>query len=247
MERYNSLEPVPNKVMPVKVNRHPVKASSLRWFILAYFAMLLAAAEFRSLKLGGLGPPWLDGNYGFEAGAPPWSLVIGFLGAGLLIALISGSVEKTARPMPHLFRRWIAGWIDWILAFLAPTPFAGLVFVWIEYRRTGVFSWLSQSQEPSALQLNIIFLFIFCFFFLYFAIPWWLGKPTPGACILGFRVVADEGSRLTFGRAIYRVLLGCVALFGWPSWILSFFLKRDKASGKFWLDVACKTHAEYSS
>jgi len=224
-----------------------VRACSLRWFLLAYFALLLTATEARSRELAGLGPTWLDGNYGFEAGAPPWSLAIGLFGVGFLIALMSGSVEKTARPMPHLLRRWIAGWIDWILAFVVPTPFAGLAFVWIEYRRTGVFRWISQSQEPSTLQLNLIVLFIFSFLVLYFAVPWWLGKPTPGACILGYRVTADEGSRLGFGRAIFRVLLGCVALFGWPSWILSYFLKRDKARGKFWLDAVFKTHAEFSS
>jgi hypothetical protein len=224
-----------------------VKAISLRWLSLAYFALVLAATEIRARELAGAGPTWLDGNYGFEAGALPWSLAIGILGAGLLFALISSSGRTITKPMPHLFLRWIAGWIDWILAFVAPTPFAGLTFVWIEYRRTGVFRWLSQSQEPTTLQMNIIVLFIFSFFVLYFAVPWWLGKPTPGACILGYRITADEGSRLTFGKAIFRVLLGCVALFGWSSWILSYFLKRDRGRGKFWLDAVFKTHAEYSS
>jgi hypothetical protein len=174
-------------------------------------------------------------------------LAVGILGAGLIIALITGSIEKSAKPMPYLFRRWIAGWIDWIFAFIAPTPFAGLAFVWIEYRRTGVFKWISQSQEPSTLQLGMIVIFIYSFLVLYFAIPWWLGKPTPGACILGYIISPDDGSRFTFGKAILRVLLGSVALLAWPSWILSFFLKRDKSKGKFWLDAVFNTHAEYSS
>lgn len=81
---------------------------------------------------------------------------------------------------------------------------------------------------------------------LYFAIPWWLGKSTPGALILGYRVSPDEGSHLTFGGAILRVLLGSIALLAWPSWILSFFLKWDRNAGKFWLDKVFNTHAEYA-
>jgi uncharacterized RDD family membrane protein YckC len=224
-----------------------VKAISLRWLSLAYFALVLAATEIRAHKLAGAAPTWLDGNYGFEAGALPWSLAVGILGLSLLFALISSSGGKTTGPMPHLFRRWIAGWIDWILAFVVPTPFAGLAFAWIEYRRTGVFKWISQSPEPSDPQLGAIALFIFLSSVLYYAIPWWLGKATPGACIFGYRVSPDEGSRLTLVSAIMRVLLGSVALLAWPSWILSFFLKRNRSAGKFWLDAAFKTHAEYTS
>jgi hypothetical protein len=221
-----------------------MKAASLRWFLLAYFVLLIAAAQIRSNEMGGSGPTWLDGNYGFEAGAPPWSLAFGIIGVGLFIVLISSSVDESAKPMPHLFRRWIAGWIDWILAFVAPTPFAGLAFVWIEYRRTGVFKWIIQSQDPSNLQMDMIVLFILFSMVLYFAVPWWLGKPTPGACILGYRICPNDGSRFTFRNAIFRVLLGSVALLGWPSWILSYFLKRDKSRGKFWLDAVFKTHAQ---
>jgi uncharacterized RDD family membrane protein YckC len=222
-----------------------MKAAPLRWLLLAYFVLLMIAVQIRSKDLGGSGPTWLDGNYGFEAGAPPWSLAIGVIGAGFFIALISSSDDQISRSMPHLFRRWIAGWIDWILAFVVPTPFAGLVFVWDEYRQTGVFKWIIQSQEPSNLQLSMIVLFILSSMVLYFAVPWWLGKPTPGACILGYRICPDDGSRFTFLNAIFRVLLGSVALLGWPSWIFSYFLKRDKSRGKFWLDAIFNTHAEY--
>jgi hypothetical protein len=222
-----------------------MKTTTLRWLSLAYFLLLLAATEFRAHKLAGAGPTWLDGNYGFEAGALPWSLAIGVLGAGLLIALNSRSFVKSERPMPHLFRRWIAGWIDWILAFVLPTPFAGLAFAWVEYSRTGVFRWINQSPEPTDAQLGIIVLFICATMVLYFAIPWWLGKPTPGACILGYRVSPDEGSQITFSGAILRVMLGSVALMAWPSWILSFLAKRNRSAGKFWLDSVFKTHAEY--
>jgi hypothetical protein len=224
-----------------------VKAISLRWLSLAYFALVLLATEIRAHELAGAGPTWLDGNYGFEAGALPWSLAIGILGIGLLLALISKSGGRSAGPMPYLFRRWVAGWIDWILAFVVPTPFAALAFTWIQYQRTGVFKWLSRSPEPGTAQLGAITLFIFLSMALYFAIPWWLGKATPGACIWGYRVSPDEGSRFAFGSAILRALLGAVALMAWPSWILSFFLKRNRTSGKFWLDAVFKTHAEFIS
>lgn len=223
-----------------------MKTANLRWFSVAYFVLIVAAIESRAHKLAGAGPTWLDGNYGFEAGALPSSLAIGILGTVLLIALTLAPVATT-RPMPHLFRRWVAAWIDWILAFVLPTPFAGLAFAWNEYQRTGIFRWISQSPEPTTAQLGTITLFIISTMVLYFAIPWRLGKPTPGACILGDRISPDDGSQLTFGGAILRVLLGSVALLAWPSWILSFFVKRNRSAGKFWVDEVCKTHAEYAS
>jgi hypothetical protein len=77
------------------------------------------------------------------------------------------------------------------------------------------------------------------------AIPTSKGRPTPGACILGYCDKPDTGSRLTFWSAMLRAALGAVALFGWPCWIMAYFFKREKKLGKFWLDAVFQTHAEF--
>jgi uncharacterized RDD family membrane protein YckC len=93
---------------------------------------------------------------------------------------------------------------------------------------------------------GVIYFFIgFVWMVLYAAVPFSMGKPTPGACILGYRVTADEGTRLGFWFATLRALLGSIALLAWPCWILAYALKRDKENGKFWLDLIFRTHAEF--
>ncbi len=228
-----------------------MKAAFLRWFLLGYFMLLIFALTIGSSDTIGISANWEKGNYSFEAGAPPWSLAFGIGIAGLYIALFLSEVHATSRNMPHLLRRWVAGLIDWVLAFIAPTPILGLAAVLIEYRRTGVFDWVIDRQEAQptdwVLALAGVLVLMFVIMPAYFAGCWSFGKPTPGACILGYRVVADEGSGLTFWRATLRALLGAMALLAWPCWILAYAVRRDRAKGKFWLDAIFRTHAEFLS
>jgi uncharacterized RDD family membrane protein YckC len=127
-------------------------------------------------------------------------------------------------------------------------PLLGLISILIEYRQTGAFDWVIERQEPHPLDALQAFggvIIVFVAMTVYMAIPLSKGKPTLGACIAGYRVIADEGTQLTFRSACLRALLGSVALLGWPCWILAYALKRDKEHGTFWLDLIFRTHAEY--
>jgi hypothetical protein len=223
-------------------------AISLRWFLLGYFALLIVAMTIHSDETVGINATWVNGNYSYEGGAPPWSLAFGIVGAGLYLGLLFGQVHRSSRPLPHLFRRWVAGLIDFVLALIAPASILGLVAVLIEYKRTGVFDWVIDRQESQPGDFVLAFAGALALMFVvmpaYFATCWSLGRPTPGACILGYLVVTDEGVRLTFWRAALRAVLGSMALLAWPCWILAFAVKRDKSKGKFWLDIIFKTHAE---
>ena len=66
------------------------------------------------------------------------------------------------------------------------------------------------------------------------------GKPTPGACIAGYQVIADDGNPLKPKAALLRTLLGLAAVAGA---ILAPLVGRDRALGKFWLDKVFNTHA----
>lgn len=151
--------------------------------------------------------------------------------------------------MPRLFRRWVAGLIDWALALLGIAPFLGLVAVLTEYKRTRVFDWVIERQQYESGDWVLSLLGVVCLMFVlmpaYFVLCWKRGRPTPGACIFGYRIVEDENSSLNTWKWYLRSLLGAMALLGWPCWILAYVLRRDKAQGKFWLDYVFKTHAEY--
>jgi hypothetical protein len=226
-----------------------MKAKDLRWFLLGYIVLLLVAMNVRSDEMIGINANWANGDYSFRAGSAPWAIAFAVVGLGLYIALAMSKVSASVRTLPDLFRRWIAGMIDFVWSLLVPGAFAGLVAVLIEYRRTGAFEWLVDRQEPqpSDWPLAIAFVLLLMFVIMpgYLALLWRRGKPTPGSCICNFRVAVDDGCSLPFWKADLRALLGSMALLAWPCWILAYSLRRDKAKGKFWLDVIFRTHAEF--
>ena len=226
-----------------------LKAKDFRWFLIGYIVLLMAALTVRSDETIGVNAGLSNGEYSYRAGSAPWALAFAVVGAGLYLSLLCSKVVASLRVMPYLFRRWAAGMIDFVWAFITPTAFLGLVAILFEYRRTGVFDWLVDRQEQQPGDWLFAFASVFTLMFAvlpcYFALSWRFGKPTPGSCIFGFRIVADEGTHLHFWKAGLRALLGSMALLAWPCWILAYWVKRDKSAGKFWLDAVFRTHAEY--
>jgi uncharacterized RDD family membrane protein YckC len=228
-----------------------MKAASVRWFLIAYVVLTISAIAIDSPNdESGIGVSlnWVNGNYSFSGGAPPWVLAFAAADLALYAVLFFSHAGTTSGPMPHLFRRFFAGMADWFLSILIGASLFGLVSVLIEYRQTGVFEWVIDRQEPRPFDLLQAFVGVlgtFAAMVVYTALPLSRGKPTPGACMAGYRIAADEGSQLTIWFAALRALLGSVALLGWPCWILAFALKRDKEHGKFWLDNIFRTHAEF--
>jgi uncharacterized RDD family membrane protein YckC len=226
-----------------------MKAKDFRWFLLGYCALLIIALTLHSDETIGVNADWSNGQYSYRAGSAPWAISFAVVGAVLYILLQCSKVVASTRRMPHLFLRWTAGLVDFVLAIVVPSTFIGFAAVISEYRRTGAFDWLVERQEqqpgdwPFAVASVLLLMFVVAP--SYFAFPWWRGKPTPGSCIFGFRIVADEGTRLHFWQAGLRALLGSMALLAWPCWILAYWVKRDKSEGKFWLDAVFGTHAEF--
>ena len=225
-----------------------MKAKDLRWFVAAYCAVLILALTVRSDEMIGVTVRWSNGGYSYQAGSAPWALACAVVGAVLYILLLASRAVATMRRTPYLFRRWAAGIVDFMWAFVVPIGLIGFAAVLSEYRRTGIFDWFieRQQRQPGDILFGVsVFVVMFVIMPGYFTLSWWRGKPTPGSCIFGFRIVADEGTRLNVWKACLRALLGSMALLGWPCWILAYCLKRDKSAGKFWLDAIFHTHAEY--
>jgi uncharacterized RDD family membrane protein YckC len=74
---------------------------------------------------------------------------------------------------------------------------------------------------------------------LYFAIPLLCSRPSPGACLLGYQVLPEDGQRLTLGKALLRLVIGLVAVCGAP---LAPFVGGDRLV-KLWLDERFGTRA----
>lgn len=65
-------------------------------------------------------------------------------------------------------------------------------------------------------------------------------RPSPGTCIVGYQIVAEDGVELTLPKALLRTLLGFIAL---CAAYLAPFVQRDRKNGKFWLDKVFRTQA----
>ncbi len=193
-----------------------MKAKDFRWFLLGYCALLIIALALRSDETIGINADWSKGRYSYQAGSAPWALGFAIVGVGLYLSLLCSRVVASLQRMPYLFRRWAAGMVDFVWAMVIPTAFIGLAAILSEYRRTGAFDWLVERQEQQPGDWLYAFASVLLLLFVvaptYFAFSWRFGKPTPGSCIFGFRIVADEGTRLHFWKAALRALLGSMAL-----------------------------------
>jgi uncharacterized RDD family membrane protein YckC len=146
-------------------------------------------------------------------------------------------------PLPGLMRRFAAFWLDFMFAMLALAPAIGAVPMIVEWRHTGNFAWSFErtTQASSDVPLTVLSVVLLIPGLLfYYAIPLVLRKPSPGACLAGYQVVADEGTSLPLKRALLRSLVGYFALCGG---FIAPFVGREKTKGKFWLDRVFHTRA----
>lgn len=161
----------------------------------------------------------------------------------LYLLLMYASPSDLGEPLPGIFRRFVAFWLDFMLAMFTVAPILGILPTLTEWGRTGVFEWSFERTAPAPgdMQLATIEL-VFCSvaLVLYFAFPLIRGKPSPGACIVGYQVVPEHGTTLSFRKALLRTLLGFLAVCGG---YLAPFVARDRKRGKFWLDIVFGTRA----
>jgi len=150
---------------------------------------------------------------------------------------------ELGQPLPGVFRRFVAFWIDFVLAMVAVAPVVGIVPMLTEWKRTGVFSWsfIRATHAPGdGLLITAGLLLTLVALVFYYALPLVWGKPSPGTCIAGYQVVSDDGVTLTLRTAVLRTMLGFIAACG-P--YIAPFIGRDRKKGKFWLDNVFHTRA----
>lgn len=220
-----------------------MKPKELRWLFIATVAALLVV-EFVSEPADlGVSAGWTNGRYRFAGGTTPWALLFAIVVIGLYLLLIYSSPAVLGQPLPGVFRRFVAFWLDFTLAIMAVAPILGILPALTEWRRTGVFQWnFARATQASsdALVAAIGVTLSFAALVFYYALPLIRRKPSPGACILGYQVIPEEGTTLGLRTALLRTLLGFIAVcIAW----LAPFVARDREKGQFWLDKVFGTRA----
>lgn len=220
-----------------------MQTRNFRWIFLPIVVCLLIWSYIPNSATIGASAQWVNGEYHFAGGTQPGAVALAVGMIGLYFFLMHSPVRYAEAPLPGVSRRFVAFWIDFILAMMSTAPILGIVPMLTEWKRTGEFAWNFERDTPAPYDWWIsgaITLILFALLALYNAYPLLRRRPTPGSCIMGYMVVADEDSPLTLTEAFVRPLVGFFAV---CTAYVAPFIGRDRANGKFWLDHLFGTHA----
>ena len=216
---------------------------TLRWVLLALLGCVLAKCTVSEPITIGASTEWSDGRYRFSGGTEPGALGFAILTLIGLILLMNAKPAAAKAPLAGLVRRFAAFWLDFMFAMFMLTPVVGLLPTLVEWMRTGSFAWSFERSYQTSVDVPLTVLSIILLLpglLVYYALPLFLRKPSPGACIAGYQVIADDGVLLSIRVALLRSIVGYFALCAAP---VAPFVRRDKTAGKFWLDRVFGTHA----
>lgn len=215
----------------------------LRWIFAAVVATFLVLSFVYEIPTIGVSAAWINGRYSYSGGTTPSAIASALLIMVLYLLLMYASPSATGQPLPGVFRRFVAFWLDFMLGMVAIAPVLGILPLTREWRRTGVFAWTFVRTTPApgdTLQATIAVLCGSVALVCYFTLPLIRHKPSPAGCILGYQVIPVEGTTIGLRTAVLRTLLGFIAV---SSAYLAPFVSRDRKKGQFWLDKVFGTQA----
>jgi len=216
----------------------------LRWIFVGVLAAFLIVANVTDSTTFGVSSEWSSSTgYHFSGGTSPWALAFSVAVIGLYLLLMNAMPTQPGQPLPGVVRRFVAFWLDFLLAIAAIAPIFGIVPMLAEWRRTRVFEWSFERTTAAPSDGPLIaagMLLGSVALVFYYALPLVRHKPSPGACILGYQVIPENRETLPLRTALLRTLLGFIAVSGA---CLAPFVARDRKNGKFWLDKVFATRA----
>jgi len=220
-----------------------MSTKELRWLFLAVFAVaFFVSLVIEPLTLG-VSLEWSNGNYRFAAGTHPSLLLLALIIWGLYLLLMHSTPASAGKPLPGVFRRFVAFFLDFYLALMAIAPVVGILPAILEWRRTGDFQWNFERITPAPADgwlSSAGFVLSLALLVSYFVLPVIRRRPSPGSCIVSYQIIPDDGVTITFRMALLRMLLGFIAA---CSAYLAPFIARDRKKGKVWFDKVCGTRA----
>jgi hypothetical protein len=114
----------------------------LRWLFLAVLAAALFSLNLLNEPVTyGISQQWTNGSYRFAGGTHPVALAFSLVVLFLYLLLMLGPPPTLRNPLPGVFRRFLAFWVDFILAMMAIAPIMGILPALAEWRRIGHFEW----------------------------------------------------------------------------------------------------------
>ena len=214
-----------------------------RWLFLLVLATIIVIGSIASPITIGASAEWSNDTYRFAGGTDPPAIGLAVVVIFLYLLLMYSPAIRQANPFPGVFRRFVAFWLDFILAMIIVTPIVGILPTLTEWRKTGAFEWNFERTTHATGDgwlIAIVTTATFVALIMYYAFPLIRQRPSPGACIAGYQIIADEGTIITTRTAVLRTLLGFVAA---CACYVAPFIARNRKQGKFWLDKVFHTRA----
>lgn len=219
---------------------------SIRFFRWTFVVLMLTGLAVMLLsppQTIGVSASWSTDSYRFAAGTQSWFLILASLIVVAYFASMNGVTPERGLPVPGMAGRFVAFWLDFVIAMMAIAPVFGVVPVLVEWKRTGIFAWTFErswrSSSDSFLAISGA-LFSMVGLFFYYVFPLLRRRPSPGGCIVGYQIVCEEGKKLSFEDATMRTLLAMVAIVGC---LVTAFVGRDRTRGRLWFDRVFHTQA----
>ena len=187
----------------------------MRVLIALFFAVGFLLAQFSSPEELGYAIDSASDQTHVMAGVPPALLVWNVLATPLTWFLVKWRAPSEPDGVPSWRRRLAAFVIDFVVIFCAIVPVATLIPLVAEAARTGTFAWTFTRDFSVWSDWLIGFLLgngVFAGMLLYFAVPIVRGTQTVGCYLLRLKVVPVEGRQLRLSSAVWRVILGYIAL-----------------------------------
>lgn len=224
-----------------------MSVKELRWLFVAVLSAVIVVGVLGSMsnehRTIGISQQWTNDNYSFAGGTDPVALTLSLITAVLYLLLMVAPPPHLRGPLPSVFRRFVAFWLDFLLAMTLIGPIVGILPALTEWKRTGTFQWYFERTfhaPGDGWVVAAAFVVALPCLVFFFALPLIRRRPSPGAWITGYQIVPDDGKTLTVQMAILRTVLGFIAV---CSAYLAPFIARNRKKGKFWLDVVFGTRA----
>jgi uncharacterized RDD family membrane protein YckC len=218
-----------------------MKLTEIRWLVGAfYLAGLIVSFVVTEPMTFGFSLESVNGEYRVAGGTHPVALGFSAVAIAIYFLLMTSERSCGVKPLSGVFRRVVAFWLDFMLAMFVIGPVLGILPTLMEWRRTGTFHWTFErnySAPGDGAQVTFVVLLAFVALFFYYVVPLLRQRPTPGKCLMGYQVIADDPDSLTLKGMIKRTLLGFMG--GYMAW----FVGRDRKNGKLWLDKNFGTRA----
>jgi hypothetical protein len=118
-----------------------MRMKELRWLFLAVLAVALLLSLMTEPVTFGISQQWTNDKYHFAGGTHPVALAFALIIVLLYLLLMFAPPAMLGNPFPGVFRRFVAFWLDFILAMMVVGPIIGILPTLTEWRRTGRFEW----------------------------------------------------------------------------------------------------------